>query len=168
MFVLYDKKVVIVTSSKTLLVDPTKCTGCRSCEMACSLFHEGACSPVLSRMRIIKYEALGKSYPSVCSQCSKPKCLAACPQSAIKMNASTGVAAIDQALCTGCRSCLEACPHVGFDPDKGAAFKCDLCDGSPQCVRFCPSGALVFSTIDDQLMARRRALADMAILSASG
>jgi carbon-monoxide dehydrogenase iron sulfur subunit len=155
-------------SSKTLMVDPSRCTGCRSCEMACSLFHEGMCSPVLSRMRIIKYEVIGKSYPSVCSQCSKPQCLTACDQGAIKIDATNGAVLIDQNLCTGCRSCLSACPQIGFHPEKRVAFKCDLCGGSPQCARFCPSGALIFSGVDEHLMARRRALADRAILAAQG
>jgi len=160
--------VVITTSFKTLMVDPSRCTGCRSCEMACSLYHEGKCSPVLSRMRIIKYETIGKSYPSVCSQCSKPQCLAACQQGAISIDRTTGAVNIDQALCTGCHSCLTVCPQIGFHPEKRVAFKCDLCNGSPQCARFCPSGALIFSGADEHLMARRRALADRAILAAQG
>jgi len=151
-----------------LMVDPSHCTGCRSCEMACSMYHEGQCSPVLSRMRIIKYEALGKSYPSVCSQCSKPQCLAACDQGAISIDGATGTVNIDQDLCTGCRSCLMACPQIGFHPEKKVAFKCDLCSGSPQCARFCPSGALIFSGVDEHLMARRRAIADRAIMAAQG
>lgn len=151
-----------------MMVDPSHCTGCRSCEMACSMYHEGQCSPVLSRMRIIKYEALGKSYPSVCSQCSKPQCLAACDQGAISIDGATGTVNIDQDLCTGCRSCLMACPQIGFHPEKKVAFKCDLCSGSPQCARFCPSGALIFSGVDEHLMARRRAIADRAIMAAQG
>jgi carbon-monoxide dehydrogenase iron sulfur subunit len=148
---------------KTLMVDPSLCTGCRSCEMACSLYHEGKCSPVLSRMRVVKYEALGKNYPSICSQCSKPQCLAACADGAIKMNEKTGAVIIDESLCIGCRSCLAACPQVGFDADRGIAFKCDLCGGEPQCARFCPSGALSFLDVNESLMARRRALADKAM-----
>ncbi len=154
---------VIVTSFKTLMVEPSKCTGCRSCEMACSLYHEGKCSPVLSRMRVVKYEALGKSYPSVCSQCSKPKCLESCTNGAVKLNEATGAVTIDESLCTGCRSCLVACPQVGFNTQKRVAFKCDLCGGEPQCARFCPSGAVAFSDVNDILMARRRALADKAM-----
>ncbi len=160
--------VVITTSFKTLMVDPSRCTGCRTCEMACSLYHEGQCSPILSRMRIIKYETIGKSYPTVCSQCSKPKCLDACDQAAISIDEASGTVNIDQSLCTGCRSCLTACPQIGFNPEKRVAFKCDLCNGSPQCARFCPSGALIFSGVDEHLMARRRAMADRAILAAQG
>jgi len=154
---------VIITNFKTLMVNPSLCTGCRSCEMACSLYHEGKCSPILSRIRVVKYEALGKNYPSICSQCSKPQCLDACSHGAIKLNEKTGAVIIDESLCVGCRSCLEACPQVGFNASKGIAFKCDLCGGEPQCYRFCPSGALAFSDVNEILMARRRALADKAM-----
>jgi carbon-monoxide dehydrogenase iron sulfur subunit len=155
--------VVIITNMKTLMVDPSLCTGCRTCEMACSLYHEGKCSPVLSRMRIIKYEALGTSYPSVCAQCSKPQCSSVCPSGAIKPRDETGALTVDEALCTGCRTCLAACPQIGFHPQKKVAFKCDLCGGEPQCARFCTSGAISFSGVDEFQMSRRRAAADRAV-----
>jgi Fe-S-cluster-containing hydrogenase component 2 len=155
--------VVIITSIKTLLVDPSRCTGCRTCEMACSLYHDGKCSPVLSRIRIIKYEALGKSYPSICSQCSKPQCSSACPSGAIKPGEKTGALTVDETLCTGCRTCLVACPQIGFHPQKKVAFKCDLCGGEPQCARFCTSGAISFAGADEFQMSRRRAAADRAV-----
>ncbi len=157
---------MIITSLKSLLIDPSRCTGCRSCEMACSLYHEGECSPVLSRMRVVKYEALGRNFPSGCSQCSKPRCLAACRQGAIRLNESTGAVLVEESLCTGCRSCLVACPAMGFNPVKKVAFKCDLCGGNPQCARFCPSGALTFRSVDEFLMERRREMADRVILTA--
>ena len=155
-------KVVIITSIKTLLVDPSLCTGCRTCEMACSLYHEGVCSPTLSRVRIIKYEALGRSYPAVCAQCSKPQCLSACPHEAIEYSGRSGALTIREERCTGCRSCLIACPQIGFHPEKKVAFKCDLCGGEPQCARFCPSGAIIFSAVDEFQMARLRMAADKA------
>lgn len=157
---------MIITNLRSLLVDPSRCTGCRSCEMACSLYHEGECSPVLSRMRIVKYEALGKNFPSSCSQCSKPRCLAACHQGAIRLNEMTGAVFVEESLCTGCRSCLVACSAMGFNPVKKVAFKCDLCGGNPQCARFCPSGALTFRSVDEFLMEKRREMADKVILTA--
>jgi carbon-monoxide dehydrogenase iron sulfur subunit len=145
---------------KTLMVQPTLCTGCRSCEMACSLSHEGKCSPALSRVRVIKFDAEGRNVPSICAQCTRPECLSACAEGAIRLDAATGAVLIDENLCTGCRSCIPACPHsqIGFHPEKRLAFKCDLCGGDPQCARFCPTGALAFVDVDSFLMARRRAL----------
>lgn len=156
---------MIIMSIKTLMIDPSHCTGCRSCEMACSLYHEGVCSPALSRLRIIKYEALGQNYPSVCSQCGKPLCLSACPHEAIERDERTGALIVNEKLCTGCRSCLVVCPQMGVHPTKMVAFKCDLCGGDPQCARFCPSGAILFTSADSFSMARRRAAADRAQLA---
>jgi Fe-S-cluster-containing hydrogenase component 2 len=33
---------------------------------------------------------------------------------------------------------------MGFDPDLGLAYKCDLCDGDPQCVRVCQPKAIEY------------------------
>lgn len=143
-----------------LMVEPSLCTGCRSCEMACSLSHEGKCSPTLSRVRVIKFEAQGKNYPTVCAHCAKPSCLSACTQGAIKIDPEIGSVVIDESLCNGCCACLAACPQsqISFHPEKKVAIKCDLCGGDPQCARFCPTGALSFVGIDQYLMTKRRAL----------
>lgn len=144
---------------KALMVDPEKCTGCRTCEMACSMRHEEKCSPLLSRIRILKFEAHGINSPSVCSHCSKPQCIAACLLDAISLNTVTGAVVINEELCTGCCSCLTACPggQISLHPDKKVAFKCDLCDGDPACARFCPSGAVQYCDVDQFLMMKRRA-----------
>jgi len=143
---------------KTLMVDPSKCTGCRTCEMACSLHHEKMCSPVLSRIRIVKFEAQGVNFPNVCSHCSKPQCIPACLQGAISLNDITGAIVINEELCTGCRLCIAACPQgqIAVHPEKEVAFKCNLCEGDPVCARFCPSGAIKFASVDEFLMAKRR------------
>jgi Fe-S-cluster-containing dehydrogenase component len=75
----------------------------------------------------------------------------------------TATLMIDEALCTGCRSCLIACSQIGFHPQKEVAFKCDLCGGEPQCARFCTSGAITFTGVDEFIMARRRAVANKAV-----
>ena len=33
---------------------------------------------------------------------------------------------------------------MAFDSDRGLAFKCDLCDGDPECVRVCEPKALEY------------------------
>ncbi|HEX3044636.1 MAG TPA: 4Fe-4S dicluster domain-containing protein [Bacillota bacterium] len=146
--------------SKSLMADAGKCTGCRTCEMACSQFHEGKSSPVLSRTRVIKFDAKGENFPTICSHCSKPSCLTACKTGAMRLDSKTGAVTINEALCNGCRACLAACPEsrVSFHPEKKVAFKCDLCNGDPQCAKFCPTGAIAYGDIDELLMIRRRAL----------
>jgi len=146
--------------SKSLIADSKKCTGCRTCEMACSQFHEGKSSPALSRTRVIKFDAKGKNYPTICNHCSKPYCMSACKSGAMSINAETGAVMVDEALCIGCRLCISACLYsqVSYNTEKKVAFKCDLCNGDPQCAKFCPTGAISYSDIDELLMQKRRAL----------
>ena len=43
-------------NDKILLIDLEKCTGCRKCEMACSVFHIGANNPSRSRVKVMKWD----------------------------------------------------------------------------------------------------------------
>ena len=131
--------------SRTAVAPDSKvCSGCRTCEIICSLIHEGAVD--LSRARIhIKADPFRGSFiPVVCRQCADAPCYYGCPELAIKIDKETGVVIIDESRCTGCRFCEKACPYnaIGFDEVKEKAFKCDTCWGSPECVNWCPMNAL--------------------------
>ncbi|MBS7628834.1 4Fe-4S binding protein, partial [Candidatus Bathyarchaeota archaeon] len=56
----------------------------------------------------------------------------------------TGSITIDEEKCTGCGVCIEWCPigAISLNPETSKAQKCDLCDGSPECVKYCPSKVL--------------------------
>jgi Fe-S-cluster-containing hydrogenase component 2 len=47
-------------------------------------------------------------------------------------------------LCVDCHACRDECPQeaIAYEPDRGAYNICDLCDGRPECVLWCPEGAL--------------------------
>jgi Fe-S-cluster-containing hydrogenase component 2 len=128
--------------------------------MACSQYHYGKSSPALSRIRVIKFDAKGKNFPTVCSHCSKPLCMSACRLGAIKTDTSTGAVIIDEDLCVGCLLCIPACPfsQISLHPENRTAFKCDLCSGDPQCAKFCPIGAVSFSDMDKFVMDRKLTL----------
>ncbi len=121
-----------------------KCAGCRVCMAVCSLYHEGAVCPDLARIQVIApilkiFEVEGYT----CKQCEGPECLYACPQEALYVDEKTGARVIDEDRCIGCRLCMEACPQypntpIRYNMQKKVCFKCDLCDGDPQCVKFCP------------------------------
>jgi Fe-S-cluster-containing dehydrogenase component len=57
--------------------------------------------------------------------------------------------------------CMSACPlgNIGFSPITKRVFKCDLCEGSPKCAEFCPSGAILFIDPGESLD-RKKAVAE--------
>ena len=106
-----------------------------------------------------------------CMHCLHPGCVSACPVSAMKKDAATGIVTYDKDACIGCRYCQIACPFniPKFEWDQ--AFpqirKCQLCthrraEGKyAACAEYCPTGATIFGPAADLRAeaARRAALA---------
>ncbi len=129
---------------RALAADPKNCSGCRNCELICSLDHEGLIDPERARIFIKSNPLKGSFIPIVCRQCSDAPCFYTCPESAIEIDKVLGIVKIRRDRCTGCRACERICPYhvIRFDPEKNIAMKCDLCNGNPQCVKWCPVNAL--------------------------
>lgn len=146
---------------KVIVAEPKKCTGCRQCEIACSLKHAGVSNPTRSRIRVINWENREIFLPVSCQHCEDPPCMAACPKEAIYREDVLNSVAIDFERCVGCGTCVYACPYgaMGFDSDRGRARKCNLCAGDPVCVRFCEPGALSFKDASTIQHPRSRAMA---------
>ena len=87
--------------------DPSLCRDCQACTLACSLHHEGACSPALARLAVTKDMARYEFDIRMCLHCDEPECLAACPADAMFID-GRGVAIIDDDLCIECGACEEA------------------------------------------------------------
>lgn len=134
------------------------CTGCRTCQLSCVLTHEGLINPQLARNFVnIDYQDAHRTNVLYCQQCEDPQCLKACPTGALHVDPDTGARVIDQEVCIGCQTCLNACIYaqggqgtsrIKFNPQTNTCFKCDLCSGDPQCVKRCPLGASQASWIE--------------------
>jgi ferredoxin len=118
--------------------DESRCTGCRTCQLACALFHFKENNPKKAAIGIMgEFPAPGRYRISLCTQCEK--CIDACPEGAISN--VEGIIKIDPEKCTYCLVCVEACPfgaiftHREFE----IPFICDVCG---ECVNICPTKAL--------------------------
>ena len=122
------------------------CSGCRACEVACVVWHDGRFGTATSRIRVTKIEPLGQDYPHVCRLCRRAPCVAACPTGALYQDEATGAVILRPGACTGCPACVDACPFdmVDLHPETGLALICDLCGGDPSCVKRCATGAIVY------------------------
>jgi carbon-monoxide dehydrogenase iron sulfur subunit len=132
-----------------LAIDLELCTGCRSCELACSIAHASSFNPKRSRIQILKDEVKNLIVPVVCLQCDYPLCEEACPNGAIIEN-EHGVLSVNSDKCIGCMNCVTACVYggIGIDPVTRKAVKCDLCSGDPACVKACQYGAISLSSAE--------------------
>jgi anaerobic carbon-monoxide dehydrogenase iron sulfur subunit len=144
--------------AKTLYIDYQKCTGCRLCELVCAVFHDGISNPARSRIKVMKWEAEGLYIPMTCQQCEDAPCMNVCPVKAISRDEELGRIFVDYDVCIGCRSCVAVCPFgaMNFNIKDKQVFKCDLCDGDPQCVRFCEEKAIDFLEVDDVSIYKKR------------
>jgi anaerobic carbon-monoxide dehydrogenase iron sulfur subunit len=117
------------------------CTGCRICEIICSLEHY---KEINTCRALIRYK---DDWPKIgrvdfCRQCPKRNCVTACPEDALFVDEGDFVK-IDSNKCIGCLACSEACPFgiLPLDGNDHPLF-CDTCLGKFQCVEWCPTKAL--------------------------
>ena len=121
--------------------------GCRTCELICSLFHEGEFNPSLARIHVSRHPLEGVYTPEICKQCLAPSCYVVCPtEGAMSIDEKTGARIIIEDQCINCGACAKACPWnmVQHNPKRNVYMKCDLCGGGAKCVEWCPTKALMY------------------------
>ena len=112
-----------------VLVDLTRCIGCRTCEAACNK-EQGLPTPaqpfddlsVLEHKRrtsegaytvVNRYDIPGQDHPLFrkiqCNHCNEPACLTSCFVNAYTKTPE-GAVIYDPTVCVGCRTCMVACP----------------------------------------------------------
>jgi len=148
-----------------IVVDFNKCTGCRTCETICAQNNHrinidgqelwGLGNPALSNVRVAYFNP-PVDIPNRCVMCEDAPCIAACPvephpesgHRALYRDEKTQAIKNDPERCIACGSCASACreKRVGailLDSDSGKPTGiCNLCEGDPVCVKYCPYGAL--------------------------
>ncbi|WP_413881433.1 4Fe-4S dicluster domain-containing protein [Desulfobacula sp.] len=103
----------------------------------------------------------GLYVPVSCQQCQDAPCLKGCPVGAISRNEELNRVEVDYDVCIGCRTCVSVCPFgaMHYNAIDGKVAKCDLCDGDPQCARFCDIKAIEYTDGGDVSIEKKRVAA---------
>ena len=151
--------------------DASKCTGCKTCMVACK--DKNNLSVGMNFRRVTEFsggnwrqdratgawhqDAFAYYLSISCNECSDPACVKVCPTKAHFKRAEDGLVLIDPKKCIGCGACLAACPYGAPQLDREARKmrKCDTCLDrrekglNPVCVDACPQRAIEFGPIDE-------------------
>ncbi|MBP7518256.1 MAG: 4Fe-4S dicluster domain-containing protein [Desulfobulbus sp.] len=130
-----------------VLVDLSRCVGCRSCEAACNreqklpapekpfndfsvfdeIHHGQKRRTDETRYTIVnRYDIPGREHPLFrkiqCNHCLEPACLTSCFVNAYTKTPE-GAVIYDSSVCVGCRTCMVACPFYIPTFRYSSAFK---------------------------------------------
>jgi Fe-S-cluster-containing hydrogenase component 2 len=156
--------------NKRLVIDAEKCDGCGICELVCALNKTGQWHPALSRIRVFADQKRELHLPMICVHCIDPLCITACLMNVIKKDQETGLTIRDESLCIGCRACEISCPFSGciYDYTREIVVNCDLCQGDPICVKYCPTKALQFVSEAESAAQKRDETAEKRVVELVG
>ncbi len=149
---------------KFVVSDSGQCTGCQICEYICSAVKEGGFNPLLSRIRTLRIEP-AFNISMACRLCEDPTCVKSCPRKALTREEETGIIILDEEKCNGCAWCIETCEFgaIALHSAKKTIIVCDLCEGDPKCVAYCPTEALSLKTPEEiSQKTRKKAIVTLA------
>lgn len=135
---------------KLIICDHSKCTGCGICELVCYALKFKRFNRTLSLIKSVRIKPEIDAALS-CRLCESPPCVSSCPRGALIKSEQNGRILIDDDKCIGCKFCIMACDFgaITLLPSKGIVAICDLCEGNPLCVKYCPAEALKLERIED-------------------
>jgi formate dehydrogenase iron-sulfur subunit len=154
------------------LIDVSKCTGCRGCQLACKQWNSQPAKQTenygtyqnppdlqANTWTLIRFQEVEEKGGKLkwlfrkdgCMHCTDAACVKVCPSGALHTT-DFGTVALNRELCIGCKECVSACPFniPRYDRKTDKIYKCDLClsrikaDLIPACAKACPTGAVTF------------------------
>jgi len=164
-----------------MLIDTTKCIGCRACEEACNEANQLP-KPDVSFSSDSVFEKKRETTPGAftvvnrfanekkpdepifvrrqCMHCNQPACASACLCRAMEKTKEAAVV-YHKDRCMGCRYCMIACPFdipkFEYNSPTPYVWKCIFCyerqqkGKRPACAEVCPTGATLFGKKRDLL-----------------
>lgn len=179
-------------SDQAIFYDSSRCTACRGCQIACKTWFNlpsptglnenpftGSYQSPLdlngdTRLLMTFHEEVGGSKGvkwafgrRSCQHCGDAPCAQICPTSAVFKVEATGLVAVDDSKCIGCKLCLSACPYdvPRYRVGNGRIEKCTGCPErveqglAPACVQTCQPGALQYGDREKMLAIGRERVA---------
>jgi formate dehydrogenase iron-sulfur subunit len=162
----------------SILVDTSKCTACRGCQMACKQWNQLPATETknwgsyqnpqdlsVDTWKLVRFAdgANGDGRPywyfftDQCRHCLSPGCMAAAEKDEIVQDEKTGaVLFTPKTKDLDFKATLDGCPYniPRQDPKTKVLSKCTMCfdritnNQIPACVKSCPTGTLMFGERD--------------------
>lgn len=167
-----------MSNGYSILVDTSKCTACRGCQVACKQWNQLPATKTTNwgsyqnpkdlsadTWKVVRFtdgvNGNGKVYwhffTDQCRHCLSPGCMAAAEKDEIVQDEKTGaVIFTPKTKDLDFKATLEGCPYniPRQDPKTKELFKCTMCfdrlsnNQIPACVKSCPTGTMVFGERD--------------------
>jgi carbon-monoxide dehydrogenase iron sulfur subunit len=162
---------------KEVLTNFDRCLGCLSCKLACAVAHsregdifKAVLAGVRPQGRVFVHQAGKIKFPLNCRHCQDAPCIDACIAGAMYRKEDGTVTNMGgEQECIGCWMCVMVCPYGAIKSDEEGfkALKCDReCldeEGIPACVKACPTGALLYTEVDEFSSRRRKSFLKQAL-----